>query len=105
MPRSYSGDLRERVIEVVKMEGASRREAAERFDISASFRGQMAAALEQEPECQAEAARRKRVSVGSAQGVDIGSRCRTAGPDLEGDACEACSSGGFEPARARLLRF
>ena len=36
MPRSYSGDLRERVIEVVEMEGASRREAAERFDISAS---------------------------------------------------------------------
>jgi transposase len=36
MPRSYSGDLRERVIEAVEMEGASRREAAERFDISAS---------------------------------------------------------------------
>jgi len=36
MPRPYSGDLRERVIEVVEMEGASRREAAERFDISAS---------------------------------------------------------------------
>ena len=36
MPRSYSGDLRERVIEVVEMEGTSRREAAERFDISAS---------------------------------------------------------------------
>jgi transposase len=36
MPRSYSGDLRERVIEVVEMQGASRREAAERFDISAS---------------------------------------------------------------------
>ena len=36
MPKPYSGDLRERVIEVVEMEGASRREAAERFDISAS---------------------------------------------------------------------
>src|SRR5262245_17418545 len=36
MPKSYSGDLRERVIEVVTMEGVSRREAAERFDISAS---------------------------------------------------------------------
>lgn len=36
MPRSYSGDLRERVIEAVEMEGASRREAAERFDISVS---------------------------------------------------------------------
>ena len=36
MPKSYSGDLRERVIEVVEAEGASRREAAERFDISVS---------------------------------------------------------------------
>ena len=35
MPKSYSGDLRERVIEAVEM-GASRREAGERFDISAS---------------------------------------------------------------------
>jgi transposase len=36
MPRSYSGDLRERVIEAVTVEGVSRREAAERYDISAS---------------------------------------------------------------------
>jgi transposase len=36
MPRAYSGDLRERVIEAVEQEGASRREAAERFGISAS---------------------------------------------------------------------
>jgi transposase len=36
MPKSYSGDLRERVIEAVELEGASRREAAERFDISVS---------------------------------------------------------------------
>ena len=35
MPKSYSGDLRERVIEAVEIEGASRREAAER---SASVR-------------------------------------------------------------------
>lgn len=35
MPRSYSCDLRERVIEAVEM-GASRREAADRFEISAS---------------------------------------------------------------------
>lgn len=35
MPKSYSGDLRERVIEAVAM-GASRREAAERFEVSAS---------------------------------------------------------------------
>lgn len=35
MPKSYSSDLRERVIEAVT-EGASRREAAERFEISPS---------------------------------------------------------------------
>jgi transposase len=35
MPRSYSSDLRERVIEAVEG-GASRREAAEHFEISAS---------------------------------------------------------------------
>ena len=35
MPKSLSGDLRERVIEAVE-EGASRREAAERFEISPS---------------------------------------------------------------------
>jgi len=35
MPKWYSGDLRERVIEAVEA-GASRREAAERFEISPS---------------------------------------------------------------------
>lgn len=35
MPRPYSADLRKRVIEAVE-EGASRREAAERFEISPS---------------------------------------------------------------------
>jgi len=36
MPKSYSGDLRERVIQAVEHEGASRREAADRFGVSAS---------------------------------------------------------------------
>jgi transposase len=35
MPKSYSGDLRERVIEAVES-GASRRETAERFEVSVS---------------------------------------------------------------------
>lgn len=35
MPKSYSGDLRERVIESVES-GASRHEAAERFEVSVS---------------------------------------------------------------------
>src|SRR5262249_16072006 len=47
----------------------------------------MTAALEAGPGCCAEAARRKRISVGSARGVYIGSRYRTDGLDLEGDAC------------------
>jgi transposase len=34
MPKSYSGDLRERAIEVVEMDGASRREAAELLGVS-----------------------------------------------------------------------
>src|SRR4051812_30112687 len=36
MPKAYSGDLRERVIEAVET-GASRREAAERFEVSVSL--------------------------------------------------------------------
>jgi len=35
VPKAYSGDLRERVIEAVEA-GASRREAAERFEVSAA---------------------------------------------------------------------
>ena len=38
MPKAYSGDLRERVIEAVET-GASRREAAERFEVSVSSVG------------------------------------------------------------------
>ena len=36
MPRSYSADLRGRVIDAVEKDGASRREAAERFEVSVS---------------------------------------------------------------------
>jgi transposase len=36
MPKPYSGDLRDRVIEEI-VTGASRREAAERYGISASL--------------------------------------------------------------------
>jgi len=34
MPKAYSGDLRERAIEIVEMEGASRRDAAEVLGVS-----------------------------------------------------------------------
>jgi transposase len=36
MPKSYSKDLREQVIETVEMGDASRHEAAERFEVSVS---------------------------------------------------------------------
>ena len=91
MPKSYSGDLRERVIEAVEA-GASRREAGERFEISASSSGQMAAALTRERERRAEATRRKRFSAGRVCGAGIGSDCRTAGPDFGGDRCRAAQA-------------
>ena len=53
MPKSYSGDLRERVIEAVEG-GASRRETAERFEV---ISGKVAAALTRERERRAAAAR------------------------------------------------
>jgi hypothetical protein len=61
MPKCYSGDLQERVIEAVEMDGVSRREAAERFDVSVS--SAVGAALEREPERGDQATRRKRLSV------------------------------------------
>src|SRR5260370_41690820 len=45
----------------------------------------MAGVLERDRTLRAETARRKRFSVGTACGTDIGSRCRTIGPDLGGD--------------------
>src|SRR6202040_4298257 len=58
MPKVYSCDLRERVIEAVET-GASRREAAERFEVSVSLGGKVGAALAPQKERRAEAARRK----------------------------------------------
>jgi hypothetical protein len=103
MPKCYSGDLQERVIEAVEMDGVSRREAAERFDVSVS--SAVGAALEREPERGAEATRRKRLSVGSARGADIGPGRRTAGPDVDGDRCGAAQATGFEPAGVRFRVF
>src|SRR5215468_5596116 len=47
----------------------------------------MAAVLERERALRAETPWRKRFSVGTACGTDIGSHCRTIGPDLGGDHC------------------
>ena len=100
MPKAYSCDLRERVIEAVEI-GASRREAAEDFEVSVSLGGQVAAALAREQKRRAEAARRKRFSAGEVRHRDIGSGCRTAGPDLGGDRCRAAQAADSRPAAAR----
>jgi hypothetical protein len=77
LPKSFSADLREWVIEAVEM-GASRHEAADRFEVG----GEVAAALAGEQERRAEAARRKRFSAGEVCGARIGCDCRTSGPEL-----------------------
>ena len=74
MPKAYSGDLRERVIEAVET-GASRHEAAEHFEVSVSFGDQVAAALARKQKRRAEAARRKRFSAGGVRHRDPGSGC------------------------------
>jgi transposase-like protein len=83
MPKSYSGDLRERVIEAVAA-GASRREAAERFEISPSSAVRWIQCWCETKVC-AETARGKYFSAGGARGADIGSGGRTTGLDLGGD--------------------
>jgi transposase-like protein len=83
MPKSYSADLRKRVIEAVEA-GASRREAAESFGIDASSAVRW---LERDWALRAEAPRRKRFSVGTTCRADIGSDGPTTGSDLGGDHC------------------
>ena len=91
MPKSYSGDLRERVIEAVEG-GASRRETAERFEGEREFGGKVAAALARKQERCAEAAWRKRFSTGRVCGADTRSDCPTAGPDFGGDRRRAAQA-------------
>ena len=91
MPKAYSGDLRERVIEAVET-GASRREAAERFEVSVSSAVKWLQRWHEKQERRAEAARRKRFSAGGVRGRDPGSDCRTAGPDFGGDGCRAAQA-------------
>jgi hypothetical protein len=56
MPKPCSLDLRERVLDAVET-GASRREAAERFEVSASLGCQMDAALARNRKCSGQADR------------------------------------------------
>jgi transposase len=67
MPRAYSADIRGRVIARVES-GASRREAAEHFEISASTAIKMGKVLSRHGGVR-EAALREHVAVGGARGL------------------------------------
>jgi transposase len=72
MPKAYSSDLRARVIEAVEG-GASRHEAAERFEVSAASAVKWMQRWRET--CRAEAARRKRFVAGGVRDKDFGSDC------------------------------
>ena len=91
MPKAYSRDLRERVITAVET-GASRREAAERFEVSVASAVNVAAALVSAEERRPEAARRERFAVGRVRGRDFGSDRPTAGPDLGRNGCRTAQA-------------
>ena len=91
MPKSYSVDLRERVIETVEM-GASRREAADRFEVSVSSVVKWVQRWHESRNAAPKAARRKRFSAREARSAGIGPDCRTSGPHVDGDGY------GVEPA-------
>ena len=68
MPRAYSADIPGRVIARVES-GASRREAAEHFEISASTAIKMGKVLSRHGGVRREATLREHVSVGGARGL------------------------------------
>src|SRR5437899_9438976 len=65
----------------------------------------MAAVLERDRTLRAETARRKRFSVGTACGTDIGSRCRTIGLDLGGDHCGTAQAADSNQQECDLAVF
>src|SRR6516162_4583736 len=89
MPKAYSRDLRERVITAVET-GASRREAAERFEVSVA--SAVAAALVSAEERRPEAARREHFAAGRVLGRDFGSDRPAAGPDLGRNGCRTAQA-------------
>ena len=105
MPKAYSRDLRERVITAVET-GASRREAAERFEVSVASAVKWLQRWYQLEERRPEAARRERFAVGRVRGRDFGSdhpNGRT--PDLEQKRLQNCASDGSKPAAGRYTAF
>src|ERR1700722_12051356 len=91
MPKAYSRDLRERVITAVET-GASRREAAERFEVSVASAVKWLQPLVSAEERRPEAARRERFAVGRVRGRDFGSDSPTAGPDLGRNGCSTAKA-------------
>jgi len=71
MPKSYSQDLRARVIEAVTS-GASRREAAELFDVATSTAVKWMQRLLKTGSFGRQAAWRQHVASGGARGGDFG---------------------------------
>src|SRR5215472_16869134 len=100
MAKTCSGELRERIIEAVEM-GASRREAAELYEVSASSAIKVGAALARDRKRRSKAARRKRFSAGQVRDADVGGDCRTTRPDFGRDRCGAAQAAdSYQPQLA-----
>src|SRR5262245_2601178 len=90
MPKAYSCDLRARVITAVET-GSSRREAAERFEVS------VASAVKWlqrwcEERTAAPKPRGGSIAAGRVRGRDFGSDCPTTGPDLGRNGCRTAQA-------------
>ena len=80
MPKPCSLDLRERVLEAVET-GASRREAAERFEVSASSAVKWMQRWHETGSVAAKPTGGKHFSAGKARGLFAGADCRATGSD------------------------
>ena len=103
MPKAYSCDLRERVIEAVET-GASRREGGRTFRGERELGGKMGAALARQKERRAEAARRKHFSARKVRHRGVGSDCRTADLTLVETVAELRKR-RIRTSRSSLWRF
>src|SRR5262245_34659459 len=86
MPKPYSDDLRERVIEAV-VAGASRREAAESFSLRASSAVRWLQRWYDTGNARAKLSGGSTSPLGGARGMAVGSGSRATGSDLGRDRC------------------
>jgi len=103
MPKPYSDDLRERVIEAVAA-GASRREAAESFSLSASSAVRWLQRW-RDRKRQSKAERREHVAVGGARGMAVGPGSQATGSDLGRDRCGDAQATNSRESYRRLAIF